>query len=59
MTIIISLATAKNKSDEQLTGLVYSLTPRLKDEGLPWYKRPAALGAVVLGLTLVLNLLFF
>jgi SSS family solute:Na+ symporter len=59
MTIVISLATAKNKSDEELTGLVYALTPKIKDEGLPWHKRPAALGAVVLGLTLVLNLLFF
>jgi SSS family solute:Na+ symporter len=58
-TIVISLATARNKSDEELGGLVYSLTPRLKDEGLPWHKRPAALGAVVLALTLVLNVIFF
>ena len=58
-TIVISLLTARNRSDEELTGLVYSLTPRIRDEGLPWHKRPAALGVLVLGLTLVLNVIFF
>jgi SSS family solute:Na+ symporter len=58
-TIVISLVTARNKSDEELTGLVYSLTPRITDDELVWYKRPAALGVVVLGMTLVLNILFW
>ena len=58
-TIAISLLTARNKSDDDLKGLVYSLTPKQRDDGLPWHKRPAALGAVVLGLTLVLNVIFF
>jgi SSS family solute:Na+ symporter len=58
-TIVISLATRANKSDEDLKGLVYSLTPKQRDEGLPWHKRPAALGALVLGMTLILNLIFF
>ena len=40
-TIVISLVTARNKSDEELTGLVYSLTPRITDDELVWYKRPA------------------
>ena len=59
VTIVISLVTARNKSDAELTGLVYSLTPRITDDELAWYKRPAALGAVVLGMTLVLNILFW
>ena len=59
ITIVASLATARTKSDEELQGLVYSLTPKLKDEHLPWYGRPAVLGAGVLGLTLVLNILFW
>jgi SSS family solute:Na+ symporter len=58
-TIAISLLTRPNKSDEDLKGLVYALTPRLKDEHMPWYKRPATLGLVVLGLTLVLNIIFW
>jgi SSS family solute:Na+ symporter len=58
-TIVISLVTARNKSDDELKGLVYALTPRQPDHELHWYKRPAALGVVVLGLTLVLNILFW
>jgi len=58
-TILISLATARTKSDDDLRGLVYSLTPRQPDEVLPWLRRPATLGAIVLGLTLVLNVIFW
>ncbi len=58
-TIVISLLTRANKSDDDLKGLVYALTPRLTDREMPWYKRPATLGVVVLGLTLVLNLIFW
>jgi SSS family solute:Na+ symporter len=58
-TIVISLLTARNKSDDDLRGLVYSLTPREQDGGLPWFKRPATLGLIVLGLTAVLNVVFW
>jgi SSS family solute:Na+ symporter len=58
-TIVISLLTRRDKSDAELTGLVYALTPRLRDEGLPWYRRPGPLGAVILGLALVLNIVFW
>jgi SSS family solute:Na+ symporter len=59
MTIAISLVTARNKSDEDLKGLVYSLTPRLVDHDQPWHKRPATLGAIALGLAIVLNVIFW
>jgi solute:Na+ symporter, SSS family len=58
VTILVSLVT-KARPDEELKGLVYSLTERPKDEGLSWYKRPAVLGAIVLGLTVALNIIFF
>ena len=58
-TIVISLATKRNKTDKELGGLVYSLTPRITDQELVWYKRPAALGVAVLALTLVLNIVFW
>jgi SSS family solute:Na+ symporter len=58
-TIVISLATSRTKSDEELRGLVHSLTPRQSDAGLTWYQRPGTLGLVVLGMTLVLNLIFW
>jgi SSS family solute:Na+ symporter len=58
-TIVISLLTRPNKSDDDLRGLVYALTPRQRDEHLSWYQRPATLGVVVLALTLVLNIIFW
>jgi SSS family solute:Na+ symporter len=58
-TIVISLVTARKKSDTDLKGLVYALTPRLRDRELPWYKQPATLGVLVLGLTVILNVIFW
>jgi SSS family solute:Na+ symporter len=58
-TIVISLLTRGTKSDDDLRGLVYALTERQKDHELHWYKRPATLGILVLGLTLVLNVIFW
>jgi SSS family solute:Na+ symporter len=59
VTIVVSLATTRRRTDDELRGLVYALTPRVVDTGLPWYKRPAALGILVLGLTLALNVIFW
>ena len=59
MTIVISLVTKRTKSDEELRGLVYSLTPRIREHGVPWYKQPAALGVVVLVAAIVLNIIFW
>ena len=58
-SVVVSLVTRQRKSDEELTGLVYALTPRPKQEGVAWYKRPATLGVVILALTLVLNIVFW
>ena len=49
----------RHKTDDELRGLVYSLTPRITDAELVWYKRPATLGVTVLALTLVLNIIFW
>jgi SSS family solute:Na+ symporter len=59
VTIVVSLVTAKNKTDDELRGLVYSLTPRIKEQGLVWYKQPAVLGVIVLIAALVLNIIFW
>ena len=58
VTIAVSLVT-KPRPDEELRGLVYSLTERPRDTGEPWYKRTGPLAVAVLGMTLVLNLIFF
>jgi SSS family solute:Na+ symporter len=59
LTILISLATARNKTDAELTGLVYSLTPKPKSENEPWYKQPVTVGLIVLAATVVLNVIFW
>ena len=55
----ISLATAQNKTDAELTGLVYSLTPKPKSENEPWYKQPVTVGILVLIVTVVMNVIFW
>jgi SSS family solute:Na+ symporter len=59
VTIVVSLATKRNKSNDELRGLVYSLTPRIKDPDIPWYKQPALLGVIVLAAAVVLNIIFW
>ena len=57
VTAVISLVT-RPRPAEELHGLVSSLTPRPRDEGLPFFQRPVAFAGVVLALTLILNLAF-
>ena len=58
-TIVISMATRRDRSDDQLRGLVYSLTPAVEHAHLAWWQRPVTLGAAVLAMTVVLNVLFW
>jgi SSS family solute:Na+ symporter len=58
LTILISLMTRRTKSDEELKGLVYSLTPKPKSEDEAWYKRPVLVGILVMVAVIILNLLF-
>jgi solute:Na+ symporter, SSS family len=59
LTVGISLATRRTKTDEELKGLVYSMTPRLPDEERHWLLRPAVLGAILLGCCVILNVIFW
>jgi SSS family solute:Na+ symporter len=58
-TIAISLVTRRTKSDDDLRGLVYALTPRPKEEHLPWWKTPEGMGALVMALAIALNVIFW
>ncbi|HVU17957.1 MAG TPA: sodium:solute symporter family protein [Candidatus Didemnitutus sp.] len=58
-TAIISLATKPTRTDDQLRGLVYSLTEKIRDHDTPWYARPAVLGILVLIVVVALNLIFW
>jgi SSS family solute:Na+ symporter len=59
LTVVISLATQRTKSDAELKGLVYSLTPRPPTENEPWYLRPVTVGLLILGATAILNVIFW
>jgi len=59
LTIAISLATKRTKTNEELKGLVYSLTPKPETAHEPWYKQPVTVGILVLLATLILNIIFW
>ena len=59
LTIVISLATQRTKSDEELKGLVYSLTPKIVDHDTPVWQRPAIAGTIILMGCVILNLIFW
>jgi SSS family solute:Na+ symporter len=46
------------RKEDELVGLVYSLTPKPKDRDLPWIRRPASLALIVVVLIVGLNLIF-
>ncbi|QOR75429.1 MAG: sodium:solute symporter family protein [Thermoflavifilum sp.] len=57
LTAFISLFTRPHP-EQQLVGLVYSLTPKPDTGHLAWYQKPAMLALLVLVLVLLLNLIF-
>jgi solute:Na+ symporter, SSS family len=57
-TIIVSVVT-RPKPDEELKGLVYSLTEKPKYATGKWYQRIVPLAILLLVLTLLLNIIFF
>jgi len=58
VTIVVSTM-SKPRAESELVGLVYSLTEKPKESGLVWYKRVTVVGAIVLALTVVLNIIFW
>jgi SSS family solute:Na+ symporter len=58
VTLIVSWLTAP-RPEPELEGLVYSLTPRPTEHGVPLYKQPGPLAIGVLLATVVLNVIFW
>jgi len=58
-TIVISLLTKRTKTDEELKGLVYQLTPKTIDDSKHWYHRPGFLAWVVGIIAVILSILFW
>lgn len=59
IAVVISLATAQKKSDDELKGLVYSLTPKVKEEDVAWYNKTSTLAILVLAILVILSILFW
>lgn len=55
----LSMTAPREKTDEELRGLVYSLTPKQLEDSGPWYSRPAVLGALIIIAVTALNILFW
>lgn len=58
ITVAVSFVT-KPRPDAELKGLVYSLTERPDIKHRVWYENPILLSAIVLGVTLALNFIFW
>jgi SSS family solute:Na+ symporter len=59
LTVGLSLLTRQKKTDEDLLGLVYSLTPRLVEENVVWYQRPVGLAVIVGVVCVILSIIFW
>lgn len=57
LTLIITLLTKKLKTDDELKGLVYSLTPKVKDDSKYWYQKPEVLAVVVGVIFIILTII--
>ena len=59
LTLVISLATKSQKTDADLKGLVYSLTPKTVDQSQSWIQRPAVIGVILLIVCVIMNWYFW
>jgi len=59
LTVVLTLLTKQKKSEADLYGLVYSLTPRTIKEDVAWYQRPVGLAILVGIICLILSILFW
>ena len=59
ITVVLTLYTKPNKTEEELKGLVYSLTPREHVEVKGWYNKPVVLASIVGIILIILSILFW
>ena len=59
LTLGISLMGRREKSDADLKGLVYSLTPKTRDDQFAWYMQPGFLGVLLLLVCVYMNYIFW
>jgi len=59
VTVAITLVTKQKRTEAELKGLVYSLTPKLEEEDVPWYQRPSGLAVIVGVIFVILTIMFW
>jgi SSS family solute:Na+ symporter len=59
LTFTITMLTKRTKTDEDLKGLVYSLTPRVQDDSRYWYQKPEFLAVIVAVIAIVLSIIYW
>jgi SSS family solute:Na+ symporter len=59
LTLVITLLTKRLKTDSELKGLVYSLTPRVQDDSKHWYQRPEYLAVLVAIIFVVISIIIW
>lgn len=59
ITILISVTTRQLKTNEQLKGLVYALTPKVKDDTKYWHQKPEFFAIIVGVIAIILSILFW
>ena len=58
-TVVISLLTKQLKTDGELKGLVYSLTPKPVDDSKHWYQKPVVMAIIVSAIAITLSIIFW
>jgi SSS family solute:Na+ symporter len=59
VTLVISFLTKRTKTDNDLKGLVYQLTPKTIDDSKNWYERPNTLAWIVGIIAIILSIIFW
>jgi len=59
VTVVLTLMTRQLKTEGELKGLVYSLTPRITNKDLPFHQRPAGLAIIVAAICIILSIIFW
>jgi SSS family solute:Na+ symporter len=59
ITLVITMLTRRTKTDQELKGLVYSMTPRVQDDSKHWYQTPVFLAIIVGAIALALSIIFW
>jgi SSS family solute:Na+ symporter len=59
VTVLISYLTKQQKSEADLKGLVYQLTPKTIDDSKNWYQKPVTLAWIVGIIAIILSIIFW